>query len=224
MRLLTARRRLGPAVAALAALGAIAPFTPASADPPNPDHGVLAATGWVTLPSFPSGGEAGPVTAKFCVNGATGATPPPPIWVYADGVANPNQPPGPTTVCVGAGAGPSLTAVFTYDEPCPAPVLGFAEGSLNLGAAAVFVPPTPNPNGYNATPPGTEYFAWIRSGPTALLFIRDTPWPAADPQGLAYATADGAGAAVFVPFPGLANVPCPGGPINAYVAAVGAWH
>lgn len=194
--------------------GVVASVSPASAT--ATDKGVVAATGWVHLPCFGSGVEAPNaacpdpsgnafVTAKFCVNGVYDA--PPPI-VYDDGVANPT-PPGPTA-CVGGTTptAPSLTAKFTYLEPCPVPAVGFAEGSLSLAGQ-----PNPNP---------IEYFSWVRVGLTAVLQISDVgPPPLVDPQALP--GADGSAVAIFAPA-GAPGVACPGGPIDAYVAAVGAFN
>lgn len=160
--------------------------------------GAINATGWVTLPAFPSSVEAGPVTAKFCVNGITGL----PVTVFADGVANP-LPLGGPTVC-NLSNPPSLTANFTYLEPCAAGSVGFAEGTLTLTNGIV------------------KAFAWMRVGTTAVIQLGDPATPqyiSTDPTILA--DPDGGGAAVFVP----TSVPtgCPGGAVSAYVSAAGIW-
>ncbi|MDQ1683973.1 MAG: hypothetical protein QOC82_710, partial [Frankiaceae bacterium] len=95
MRLITRRRWASlSAVAALATAGAIAPGTSASATPPE-DSGVVVATGYVQLGTFPSDPnpvpdltKTGTGTAGLCVNGVALDDNLKP-YVYADGVANP---------------------------------------------------------------------------------------------------------------------------------------
>ncbi|MDQ1700457.1 MAG: hypothetical protein QOG34_2320, partial [Frankiaceae bacterium] len=109
---------------------------------------------------------------------------------------------------------PSLTVTFNYDEPCP-PVIGFASGSLTLG-----------PDVLGRPNPAPEFFYWARVGLTAVLVIADTAYPpaTAGAAGLAAQVPDGAAVAVFVPLLGAGNVLCPpGAPVDAYVAAAGAF-
>ena len=210
MRLVSRRRwAMLPAVAVLATVGAIAPMTPAAAA--ANDAGVIVATGWVTLPAFPTRtllGPPAPTTAppaNFCVDGVvTTTTVVPSPTLYADGVADPTTG-GPPTICTLAG--PSLTATITYDEPCP-PAIGFAKGTLTLAGTG-----------------GAEYYFWVRVGLSSILLISDTPYASpvtGAPSQSDILSSDGAAVAVFVPVP--AGVPaCPGPAVTAYVAAAGAW-
>jgi len=204
MRFVSRRRwAMLPAVGVLATVGAIVPTTPASAA--GNDFGVIAATGWVTLPAFPTRTLLGPpaptaALAKFCVNGLVGTTtplPPTPTAVYADGIAPP----------VGLCTRPSLTATITYDAPCP-PAVGFAKGTLTLAGTG-----------------GAEYYFWARVGLSSILLISDIPY-ASPVTGLPsqsdILSSDGAAVAVFVPVPAGAPA-CPGPAVTAYVAAAGAW-
>jgi hypothetical protein len=195
-----------PAVAMLATAGALAPMTPASANPG--DAGVIVATGWVHLPAFPTDTLSGvPViktaSASFCVAGAV--TGPPPT-VYAQVAVSLGGP----TSCTGTPSpGPALTATISYNEPCP-PGVGFAKGQLTLGS-------------------GTEYYFWFRIGLSAILLISDSPFsspPTGAPSVAEILGSDGAAVAVFAPVPALSAPsipPCPGPAVDAYVAAVGAW-
>jgi len=196
-----------PAVAVLATVGAIAPMTPAAAA--ANDAGVIVATGWVTLPAFPTRtllGPPAPTTAppaNFCVDGVvTTTTVVPSPTPYADGVADPTT--GLCTLTPGTG---SLTATITYDEPCP-PAIGFAKGTLTLAGTG-----------------GAEYYFWVRVGLSSILLISDIPYASpvsGAPSQNAILNSDGAAVAVFVPVP--AGVPaCPGPAVTAYVAAAGAW-
>lgn len=198
-------RRLKFLVAMLAVLvGSVALFgsTRTASASPGDDFGHLTISGWVHLPSFPSNGEAGPVTAQFCANGVAHPSSGGPALVYTDG-ANTSTTQGVTTCAKG---GPSLTATLTYNEPCP-PAAGFAEGSLTL-----------------AGDPDIEYFAWTRTGANATLVLSDTVPPQSDPQGAGWlATADGSASATFEPVLGVGNTNCPGSPVNALVEGSGSW-
>jgi hypothetical protein len=223
--------------AAAGALISAAPAASASAG----DVGVIAVSGWVNLPAFPSVVETGPVHAELCVTGvvASGGT----AHVYSDGHADPTAaalPSGPgETDCQGPqqlfglsteDANPacgdgvadcgSLTADFNYLEPNPA-LVGFAEGQLSLWGFG---------SDGTGTAQGTECFAWVRVGLTAVVGIADpvgscatTPVVNHDPT--VFASTDGAAVAVFVPLVGPGNFPLsgPGGKVSAYVQAVGAF-
>lgn len=198
---LISRRRWAtlPAVAALATIGAIAPMTPASAD--VGDEGVVVAEGVVTLPAFPSNTVRGPIATSLCVQGVVVQVAP---FVY---IQDP-------CVTAAASASGSLGVSFSYQEPCPA-AIGFAAGTLTLGADAL-----------GHTPTGSQGFAWVRVGLTAIIQISDTT-----PIGVGPFTplpgVDGGAVAVFVPIlPNAGNVtgcPPPDDPITAFVATAGAW-
>jgi hypothetical protein len=214
------RKLMATGVATLLALGGVlTSLTPASADTTS---GVVAVTGWAHLFRFPDNtSDANPVPnppvsafADFCANGLINAAP------VVEGVANPATL-GPSTSCLPGpgipGPGPGIHANITaYSEPC-APVAGFADGTLTgegpLAGTGV-----------------EQQFAWVRVGLVAVVELGDAMAPPVTLPGLPIADPDGAAVAVFVPLVGPGNT-CPsptdmtgeGGPINAYVAAVGAW-
>lgn len=204
-----------PVVAALTLAGP----TPAAAATVSASGAMV--TGVVHLPIFP--GTAldlaaplcadGPIGGTYTVGGTIGGT------VETDGVANPAD--GGNT-CLGAftlfgvtSGNPvpgSLVVNYGYTEPCATGIaVGLATGDVVKGSTGALV----------------QYFLWNRVGLTSVILLSGTTYGGPASPGHVIGSADllhtgGVAAGLFVPLT-VPATPCPGGPLNAYVAAVGSW-